>query len=124
MHAGNQHPPGDELHVGGEHVIALLVGVALRVPPREGVRRGRDGRDAIFAGQMRDGGAHPRKLSARLGDGCANAGADFHLRPHEFGADLADSFQCMLTIFEKTFGRLGDQITIGFVNEEIFFLNT
>src|SRR3546814_15025123 len=72
-------------------VVALLVGVALRLPDSEGMRRSGDRLEPMPGCRLRDAPAQPRQPLPRLGDSAADAGPDLDLCAQELrheGADL------------------------------------
>lgn len=66
VHAADEQPPGHGLHVAGEHVVALLVGVDLFLPLGKGMGGGGDGGEPMLAGHVGDGSPEPGQVVAGL----------------------------------------------------------
>jgi hypothetical protein len=87
VHPADQHPARHRPHVARQLVIAVLVGVELVAPVREGVARRRNGHQPVFPRDPRHRPAQMRQVIARLGDVGRYRRSDLDLAAQEFGAD-------------------------------------
>ena len=92
----------------------------LVAPVREGVTRGGNGGQPVFAGDLRDGGAQMLQSVARLGDVAGDRGSDLDLAAQEFRADLI--LQPGLAVLHQRVRRLGQVAGFG-IDEQIFLFD-
>jgi hypothetical protein len=84
VHAADQHPPRDAVHVAGEVAVAILPRHALVLPIGERVAAGRDRDEAVILRHLEDTEPQVRQVGPRLGHVGADGGAHLHLAPQEF----------------------------------------
>jgi hypothetical protein len=126
--------PGEHVPIGTQDAGSLSAFIGSQMdealPPDEAVpfgermRRGGDRGEAVIGGGGGDDIAQPGEIVARFLDVAADARAHLDLGAHEFGADLAADFaQGLFAVAEQRLWRIADEVTGGFVDEEIFFLD-
>ena len=121
VHAADEQPVGDNLHVLLQDAVPQLVGGLLLAPLSKGMRRRSDRRQTVFTGDLRNGAAQVHQVSPRLCDGSADRGADFNLRAKEFPAEVAG--ELYLVGLDERGRRLADQIPRLPVDEKVLFLD-
>ena len=121
VHAADEQPARHDLHVPGDRVVALLVGVHLDVPVGEGMRRGGDRRHAVTGGRLGNGAAETGERGARLGERAADRRADLDLATQEFAGDIVS--QRRTALGHQPGGRIDDKVAAFAVDEEIFLLD-
>ena len=121
VHAADQQTAGDTLHVAGEYVVTLLVGVLLVRPFREGMRRGGHRRQSVAGGDLRDGSAQPGEFAVRLLYVLTDRSADLDLRGEEFRPNQVGDL--LLTSIQHAVRQVGDDVAGLPVDEKIFFLD-
>ena len=121
VHAANHQAADHGLQVLGDNGVALLLGVGLFLPAGKRVRRGGDGRQAVFIGDLGDNGPDRRQVFVDFGDVGRDLGVDFDLRPQEFMRDNAlDAF---LAVLEQCFRRVAGDVPGLLVDEQVFLLD-
>ena len=120
VHPADQHPPHHAGQVAGQHVVAVLVGMGLVAPIREGVAGGRDRGEVVACRAVRHGGAQAPEILARLGHIAADAAADLDLAIEEFRADLI--LKPVAAILHQAGGRVGQREAVA-IDQQVFFLD-
>ena len=124
MHAANQQPLRDSLQILGQDVVAVAVGLPLRVPIGEGMGGGGDRPKSMALGRFGDAEAELTQLVPRGVDGIANRRADFDLGPQKFGHDGADLFgNDRLAVAQKARRRIVDEVACVGIDEHVFLLD-
>ena len=121
VHSADHETPRCRLHLHGECLIAVLLGLLLLPPPGERMRGGGDRREIVLGRDLDDAGSEP--LEFRLGflHVTTNTGADFDLRAQQLGRHLLA--QQLFGFAHEFRGRIDNQRAGLFVDQQVFFFD-
>ena len=121
VHAADHQAPSQGLHVLGQFVVALFVGVELLVRGGKRVRGGGDHAEIVFVRQLDDGRTQVVEIGPGLGDGATDPGPHFDLRTQKFRAHLL--FKFADAVLHQGGRRVGRQIPAFAVDQQVFFVD-